>query len=330
MNIFCFSPRAADAVAFYRDTQPLGHLRKLMPELNLFHVSDQIVMKDLAHIDVAYMQRPCNPDHIKFIELCHDLGVKVWVDYDDNLFAVPTDNKSAYIFNNQERRDRIIEICRKADAVSVSTNRLSEDLTKITHVSGIKVIPNAFNDYILKDTPTLQPHNIVAWRGSDTHQRDLAHFAEGIVNTAKRNAGWLFSFMGYNPWFIVEHIEKQSKVTPPMDVLKYHQLLRHTYPNIMIVPLADHAFNRAKSNIAWIEATYAGAVTLAPAWEEWKKPGVICYEGSHHFTQLLQELMKADPDKMTEHHAESWNYISTHLRLSKVNQLRVDLLKELT
>jgi len=30
-------------------------------------------------------------------------------------------------------------------------------------------------------------------------------------------------------------------------------------------------------NIAWIEATYAGAATIGPAWQEWQHTGILNY-----------------------------------------------------
>jgi hypothetical protein len=44
-----------------------------------------------------------------------------------------------------------------------------------------------------------------------------------------------------------------------------------------MVPLHVSDFNRAKSNIGWIEAVHAGAITVAPDFQEWRRPGVINY-----------------------------------------------------
>jgi hypothetical protein len=38
---------------------------------------------------------------------------------------------------------------------------------------------------------------------------------------------------------------------------------------MMVVPLRDNAFNRAKSNIAQLEATFGGMLTVGPKWPEW-------------------------------------------------------------
>jgi hypothetical protein len=48
--------------------------------------------------------------------------------------------------------------------------------------------------------------------------------------------------------------------------MSYQIQLRGTSPDYIVVPLVNDAFNRCKSNIAWIEATNAGAVTIAPSY----------------------------------------------------------------
>ena len=62
---------------------------------------------------------------------------------------------------------------------------------------------------------------------------------------------------------------------------------------LAVVPLKDNLFNHAKSNLAWIEATCAGAMTLAPDWPEWRRPGVSNYESPLNFKKLLRERLEA-------------------------------------
>ena len=48
-------------------------------------------------------------------------------------------------------------------------------------------------------------------------------------------------------------------------------------PKYSVFPLVDTPFNRAKSNIAYLEAIMCGAIIVAPDWQEWRHPGVINY-----------------------------------------------------
>lgn len=328
MNLFCCIPVEHDATSFYRALQPISQLRKIMPGLQIFHAGKEITMSDLAHMDVAFLQRPIGPEHLQLIELCKKLKVKVWVDYDDHLFSIPKSNPAHAVYDNDRTKKALKEIMNESDVISVSTKKLGVELAKtIEKEKKIHVIPNAFNDYLLKEKPVFRPHNVVMWRGTASHQGDLLSFSPHIIDASRKNEKWLFNFMGYNPYFIVDELGKQGMHTQAIEILKYHEVIRKTYPNLCIVTLMDTTFNRCKSNIAWIEATYAGAVTLAPQWEEWERPGVLTYEGQNDFGKLLNNVLKNDYG-LQQHHKSSWSYIENHLRLSSINHLRINLLKE--
>ncbi len=327
MNLFCVIPAPDDATSFYRALQPLAQLRRLMPNLKLTHHKKDITTSDIADQDVAFIQRPDSAEHLKLIDLCKTLKVKVWVDYDDNLFCVPPSNPAHL---QCERAKPIFkEVLEKADIVSVSTEQLGRDLkTEVPSVKKIRVIPNAFNDYLFTDKPVFRPHPVVMWRGTQSHQEDLMQFAPHILEAAKHNPQWFFNFVGYNPFFLVNPLGKQSAHTQGMDIFKYHEYIKMIYPNICIVTLSDSKFNRSKSNIAWIESTYAGAVTIGPNWEEWQKPGIVTYNGLEGFKRALNSLIQQHGTTLINAHAMSWEYIETHLRLSRINQMREELLEE--
>jgi hypothetical protein len=100
---------------------------------------------------------------------------------------------------------------------------------------------------------------------------------------------------------------------------------------VHIVPLRDNAFNRCRSNLAWIEATCAGAVVIAPDWEEWRRPGIMNYTDAEGFRRTLRGVMEQYAMglvKKTDERQEHFNvemsraYIEQHLQLDKVNEAR--------
>ena len=93
----------------------------------------------------------------------------------------------------------------------------------------------------------------------------------------------------------------------------------------MHVPLIEDGMNRCKSNIAWIEATAAGAVTIAPDWVEWQKPGVLNYNGLDEFKSMLMRPLDDAPERW----AASRDYIMENLTLNKVNEQRARIVREL-
>jgi len=90
---------------------------------------------------------------------------------------------------------------------------------------------------------------------------------------------------------------------------------------MFIYTLSDTPFNRAKSNISWIEATYAGSSVIAPEFlpEFANMPGVITY---NELMDSVFENVKDFNKSLAITNDLSWRYIKENLLLSQVNNLR--------
>lgn len=287
-------------------------------------------LSDIAAMDAVFIQRPFDQEHMNLMHMAHSMGVKVWLDYDDNLFCVPKENQAHKTYASDATRKMMMELLRKADAISVSTEQLGKDYCSyINDGAKIYVIPNALNDYLFRETPKFKPHKNVFWRGSVTHQQDMFLFGPKIHEVAQKHRSWLFTFLGYDPFFLTQRLGKQGAHQGFTDCITFQSALKLMYPNVGYVTLTESPFNLCKSNIAWLEATYAGAVTLAPEWPEWIKPGVVTYKDQHSFASGLDQLLSTSESDLARYHEYSWNYINDHLRLSQVNAARVKLLKEM-
>jgi hypothetical protein len=134
-----------------------------------------------------------------------------------------------------------------------------------------------------------------------------------------------FIFMGSNPWYLhksqvgllseVQHIPWQP------NTVAYVDALFDVRPHFVVVPLQDNPFNRAKSNIAELEAQAAGAIAIVPDWEEWKSRARYRDAEEHtacdHLTAILNNL-KIHLDKYTPPPADR--------SLLVVNAMRYELL----
>jgi hypothetical protein len=176
----------------------------------------------------------------------------------------------------------------------------------------------------------------VTWRGSATHDKDLALVTEQIAKVIERNLSWTYQFVGEPFWWTMERLDQVPGLKPksithvePLDPIVYFEFLQKVKPALFIVPLEDIAFNRAKSNIAWIEATYAGAVAIAPDWPEWRKPGVINYNTPEEFGKVFADALKGGVFDLRARWQESRDYIAANLLLSQVNRVREVVLRGL-
>lgn len=330
MNLLCFIPQDHDATSFYRALQPLAQLRHILPDLRLSFCSNVVTVKDVAHMDLMFVQRPYGRDHLNLIDLAHNMSVPVWVDYDDYLLGVPDSNPAAAEFNNDQTRANIREVCQKADVISVSTQALAHlILPHVKRSTEVHIIPNALNDYLLTEEPTFKKHNVAFWRGTESHREDFQLYLPQMIPVMHDNPKYLFHFMGYKPWMLPKR--ENVVVSGGMEIMNYHRMGKQIFPNVCYSLLSDSEFNRAKSNIAWLEATYFGSPFLGPDLPEWKKPGVSTYTpGGMDFGLELQKMIQLPADEKIDRVATSWKYVRENLLLSKVNFLRRKLIHKIT
>lgn len=311
-------------VSFYRCNGPFLRLEKQYDNIEFVNFDQPTGdWSRLMNLDIMFMHLPNSVDSLEFILMCKAMNVKVWVDYDDNLFEVNYDH--AYAAKINPRKKVIEKILQAADFISVSTDYLKE--TYSPYNENIIVIPNALDLDLFKGEPVPAKHNFITWRGGEGHAYDLMSVQNAIQDVAKNSSDWVFNFMGYNPHFI--RIENKVHY-PATDIITYLNHLHTLSSKIHIVPLCDNPYNRSKSNIAWMEATFCGSLVIAPRFDEFNKPGIILYESEKIFKEALEFCMQDINDTNKNLVNYSWEYIKNNLSLSKINKLRCDVIKHLT
>lgn len=323
-------PQFADVTSFYRAMGPLGLLRRQI-DLNIVSMQSWN-WATIKSCDAVFMQRPYTDDHVSIMEIVKDRGVPLWIDYDDLLTAVPTDNPAFYTYMTEKVQKNIIDLVRAADVLTVSTEYLKTALSNLN--KNIVVVNNAFDQPDLgrkRPEKMLTRDKAIVWRGSRSHERDVFTYTQSIIQMSRdpKFKDWYWHFIGDTMWFASDNmVHDHTYITKPMELFKYHGHIMDIKPSALMVPLHESHFNLSKSNIAWIEASFAGAVTIAPEWSEWEKPGVLTYESELEFRAHIESVMRGEID-IEAHVKESWDHIQEHYELSKVNKLRADVLGSL-
>lgn len=329
IKIACDIPVLHDVTSLYRALGPLAHLRRIDERISNHHLA-LWHWGTIADHDLVFMQRPYTDDHVGRMEIAKDLGVPVWIDYDDMLWEVPTDNPTYFNYNSQGKLRNLGFLLKNADHVSVSTEFLAKSVRKVN--PNVTVIPNALNTHfkLFKERSAPAKRNkAISWRGSRTHHRDVFSFCQTIMDRSQHQKDWNWHFIGDNLWLVTDNMNHKSTfVHEPMDWDAYHKFLCKLAPAAMIVPLSDSPFNRAKSNIAWLEAAFAGAVAIGPDWEEWDHPGVLQYNGEVQFGQRLDAVFRGEVDVVKEA-AAAWEYIQEHFTIERTNKLRLQIVESL-
>ncbi len=331
-NLRVFPSNISDATSFYRSLGPLSALRHARPSMSL-QVAQEVDWVALALADAIMMQRPFKGNQLQIAEMAAKHGVPLWVEHDDDIFSLPTDNPSYEVFMNPGVHATTARIAQMADIVTVSTEALAKRFAPFCRNPPI-VIPNALMTNMVGHIPDHgdQPRmNAVMWRGSVTHQRDLDIYTDAMAQVADRNpdTAWLFQGIGSSNYRVLESIKKSQRGMQA-DPIDYFNILSATRPRVMVVPLADCAFNRAKSNIAWIEAIYSGAICVAPDWPEWHRPGCINYSTPEDFAGMLHTAINLPDDERNSLWAEGRDFIDKTLAIEVVNNQRNAVMDALT
>lgn len=266
---------AEDATAFWRSTGTLSWLRD--DEWSVVFDGSDGTWASLIGYDAVFIQRPAAPEYAAILDRCRMMNIPTWIDYDDDLLNVPLSNPAFAYFQRPETRKSIQRCLELATRVSVSTEPLRQALGR----PDAKVIRNAWNTYNLPFKRRGPADKVIAWRGSSTHDEDLLSQAQQLAAVYDDFPDYRWVFFGGLNWQLARHFkrdfDKRVKVYSSTDPMSYLQALQHEAPQWMLVSLKDNAFNRSKSDIAWLEATWAGAACIAPDMPEWDDQSIVCY-----------------------------------------------------
>jgi len=168
----------------------------------------------------------------------------------------------------------IESMAKRADLVTVSTQVLANSYSRFN--DNIRVIRNAVDPEIYKATQPRPDGDKVrmVYYGSTARMRDYAGFPEGpkrkwVGGYAAKAINDLRSdirriFLGVNPG-------TEQHVLPFFDeavhyvegIAKFCETLANTHPDFGVAPLMGDDFDRAKSELHWLEYAMVGAPTIA-------------------------------------------------------------------
>lgn len=261
-----------------------------------------------SDLDVAVLQRIGSENGVRLIRYLQENGVAVVIDADDDLSSIDRDSGSWRAWNRGPYDwRRMVEACQLADLVTVTTDALAK---RYAPHGRVEVIPNFIPRSALIPYDDLrarlsgrgeEPYGTrVGWSGVlASHPNDLgvAHGAAHIAARpgrslhvqGERNLGAVGTHWGLTEKHIVGH--------PSVPLKDYHAAL--DVFDVGLVPLADTAFNRAKSSLKALEYAARGIPSLVSptpanrALSEWVR-GVHVVEDKSLWAPALHQLL-SDP-----------------------------------
>lgn len=314
-KVLYYSPTIWGNTDFYRTTGVLPFINH--PELILRDISHfgQINQFDLIGSDIIIIQRPSTRQHLDLILLAKKCGLKIISDFDDDLLNVDVFNPTFVQY--QQQRNTVLQCIKNSNEVWCSTEAIQQSLGK-----GM-VIPNALNTEIIGDCAEYNYlSNKVVWRGGSSHEGDMYENPDKIVKFVNDNPDLDFYFIGHRFTYLEMRCGDNFNSVEGMPIQQYFAYLKQLQPKALFFPLRDTQLNRAKSNIAFIEASWAGAAyfgnTLMPE---------LCIGGALEIHHIEKNIWKNDTLNFA--HRSSKKHIEENLTLKKVNELRIKSLLNL-
>lgn len=250
------------AMSYYRVGRPLGIMQGI--EYDITQYNDSMTWDVLQRFNVLLVQRPQNELHCSIILRAKRLGLKIWADYDDMLWGVTSDSPAWEHYQDKKIIECIKQCMSEADVISVSTDKLQEELRKFIGRESV-VVRNAIDK---KSECKYKHHKRILWRGGETHKKDLLLEREELVEFAQSNEDIRFIFFGMQPWFVTDYMPNWVHAGFT-DLMTYFGVLEKIDAGFAYIPLWDSPFNHCKSDIAALEAVNAGMLpVVSPGFSE--------------------------------------------------------------
>lgn len=278
------------AVNYYADYGGCGLWRMVWPE-HLLNAYQKAIINGLttmvlderfyAGINAVRLQRQATPVQLKFVEFLkqkqknHDY--KIIYEIDDIIFKddIPDFNRCKVAFDNEEILQSAKEMMAMSDEISVTCEYMKNYYREHTGNKNITVIPNYpprhwyaglyDRDEIVENYENNKKRPRIGYCGSGTHidiinktnqNDDFAHVVDFIISSRKK---FKWVFMGCFPLRckpFIDSGEMEYHDWKPM--LDYPAGIKALKVNATFAPLQTNHFNRAKSNIKYLEAANLG------------------------------------------------------------------------
>jgi len=309
IRVLLLSPPGWAPVRYYRGEGAMLQLWRIDPSIEVVTPRYDEIWKDLIACDIVYCFRTFDDRCLSVAQKAKDLGKKIWFDLDDAVWALEPSHPS-YAGYGPKTLQIIEWFVQNSDKITVSTKEIKKRM-----MSDCEVIPNALDFYTLKYEPiNSRIENQLHWRGGASHAEDLYEFREEMGKH-------ITVYHGFNPpWHKRKHFPY---------VFDYFQYIQDLFASCVVVPLIDNVFNRCKSNIAALEAIYAGAIPIVPAWEEWEFPERYAYSTKEEFSARIEEVLALSFEEYRAKVETYRKWVKENRSLEIMNKRRVEIVGEL-
>lgn len=311
-------------INYLADLSGCGHWRIIWPESvingtgrGVSHsltamVSDPRFYRNVTSVK---LQRQASSSQKQFVQYLKKVqqehGFKIIYEVDDVVFRedIPDYNKFKFAFDNDEIRQNCIDIIGMCDEVTVTCPFMKRLYQERTGQQNITVIPNFVPNFwmghlfdgkeVNKQFDLNKKKPRILYTGSGAHydvdnktggQDDFTHIRDFIRKTVNKYQ-WIF--VGAFPPPLEDLVRsKQIEFYPWQNLLDYPRFIKNLNPQMMVAPLEDNNFNKAKSDIKFIEACTLGIPCLCQDMETYATaPNALRFSTVEEFESKIEDIL---------------------------------------
>lgn len=311
-------------INYLADLSGCGHWRVLWPEQvinatgrGISHSITSMVTdpRFYQNVKVVKLQRQASSVQKKFVEFLKkiqpDYGFKLMYEVDDVIFReeIPDYNKFKFAFDSEEVRNNCIDIINMVDEVTVTCDFMRRLYLDKTSQKNITVIPNFVPDFwmghlfngkeVVKQFDINKKKPRILYTGSGAHydvenktggEDDFSGVRDFVRKTVDK---YQWVFVGAFPPQLADLV-KQNKIEfyPWQNLLNYPRLISNLNVQLMVAPLQVNNFNKAKSDIKFIEACTLGIPCLCQDMETYSNaPPSLKFSTSEEFGDKIDTIL---------------------------------------
>ena len=279
---------------YLADLSGCGHWRILWPEqvinatgVGISHsltamVSDPRFYKGLKAVKLQRQASSSQLQFLKFLkQIQQEAGFKIIYEVDDVVFKedIPDYNKFKFAFDTEEIRSNCVEMINMVDEVTVTCPYMRDLYKKRTGQEKISVVPNFVPDFwmgnkfngrkVVESFDKNKKKPRILYTGSGAHYdvdnkvggKDDFEGVRDYVRATVDKYQWVF--VGAYPPQLADLVTSgKIEFYRWQNLLQYPQFIANLNAQLMVAPLQNNSFNKAKSDIKFIEACTLGIPCL--------------------------------------------------------------------
>jgi hypothetical protein len=288
------APDLPRGINFYADYSGCGHWRMIWPELLLncygkanvqggtVMIGDKNFYKDIKTIRIQRQATNSQLSYIKWLKsIQEEMKFKIVYEIDDLIFSedIPQYNKFRFAFEDSSIRKTSMEIMQICDEITVTNQFMKDYYIEKTGNKNITVIPNFIPRFwmdryfdansIKENYQKFKGKPRVVYCGSGAHfdvenkigQKDDFFHVNDIIRQTVNDYQWVF--VGGFPLTLRDLIQqKKIEYHEWSNLVDYPAYISKLKPTVFYAPLEDSNFNRAKSDLKFIEACAFGIPSI--------------------------------------------------------------------